>query len=87
MGQRFQFLAKAVAGTAISFGFFLAVGSGIRCEPGKHLLMMNDANSSSGEIKEEGQISGVLGASSSSASKGAGASRLRVIALLQQDHM
>jgi hypothetical protein len=32
MGQRVQVLARTIAGSAITFAFFLAVGSGIRCE-------------------------------------------------------
>ena len=36
-GQRIQLLAKTVAGSALSFGFFLAVGSAIRCESAANL--------------------------------------------------
>jgi hypothetical protein len=32
VGQRFQMLARTIALSGVSFGFFLAVGSAIRCE-------------------------------------------------------
>ncbi|KAI3638726.1 hypothetical protein MIR68_003224 [Amoeboaphelidium protococcarum] len=32
MGQRLQLVARTVAGFALSFGFFLAIGSAIRCD-------------------------------------------------------
>ena len=33
VGQRVQLLAKTMTASAVSFGFFLAVGSAIRCQP------------------------------------------------------
>lgn len=80
MGQRFQTLAKAVAGTAVSFGFFLAVGSAIRCEP---KLPITSGKEQSCELdaahEHQTKVSSSLGLAG--AQKTAGISRQRLIAI------